>query len=143
MVTAQAYCTFRVGTLLVGIDVARVQEVLHDTELTPVPLADDSVLGLLNLRGEIVTAIDARRRLGLDARPPEVRAAHVLVRCESEVVSLVVDAEDEVVEVDGAADEVPETLGSAIRALVTGIHQLDTGLLLVLDPDRTLLVTAA
>ena len=64
------YCTFRVGGLLVGVDVERVQEVLHDPELTPVPLAHESVVGLLNLRGQIVTAIDARRRLGLTAAAP-------------------------------------------------------------------------
>jgi purine-binding chemotaxis protein CheW len=135
------YCTFRVGGLLVGVDVERVQEILHDPELTPVPLAHDSVVGLLNLRGQIVTAIDARRRLGLDSRNPEERTAHVIVRCRSEAVSLVVDVEDEVVEVE-APHDVPETFSSDIRQLVTGVHELDSRLLLVLDADRTLSVTA-
>ncbi len=135
------YCTFRVGGLLVGVDVERVQEILHDPELTPVPLAHDSVVGLLNLRGQIVTAIDARRRLGLDNRNPEERTAHVIVRCRSEAVSLVVDVEDEVVEVE-APHDVPETFSSDIRQLVTGVHELDSRLLLVLDADRTLSVTA-
>lgn len=135
------YCTFRVGGLLVGVDVERVQEILHDPELTPVPLAHDSVVGLLNLRGQIVTAIDARRRLGLDRRNPEERTAHVIVRCQSEAVSLVVDVEDEVVEVE-APHDVPETFSSDIRELVTGVHELDSHLLLVLDADRTLSVTA-
>ncbi len=135
------YCTFRVGGLLVGVDGERVQEILHDPELTPVPLAHDSVVGLLNLRGQIVTAIDARRRLGLDNRNPEERTAHVIVRCRSEAVSLVVDVEDEVVEVE-APHDVPETFSSDIRQLVTGVHELDSRLLLVLDADRTLSVTA-
>jgi len=137
------YCTFRVGGLLVGIEVERVQEVLHDPELTPVPLAHDSVMGLINLRGQIVTAIDARRRLGQNERGAEEATAHVIVRCDAEAVSLVVDIEDEVVDVTSqAVDEVPESLSSGIRDLITGIHQLDTGLLLLLDADRTLSVTA-
>lgn len=138
------FCTFRVGGLLVGVDIERVQEVLHDPHLTPVPLAEESVLGLLNLRGQVVTAIDARRRLGLEERGLEEEAAHVIVRGQAEAVSLVVDIEDEVVEVDAqSVDEVPESLSSAVRDLLSGIHQLDTGLLLVLDVDRTLSVTAA
>lgn len=135
------YCTFRVDGLLVGVDVDRVQEVLHEPEVTPVPLAHESVAGLLNLRGQIVTAIDARRRLGLSERNPEERVAHVILRCQSEAVSLIVDVEDEVVDVNHeAADDVPETLGGAVRDLLTGIHQLDKGLLLVLDADKTLSV---
>jgi purine-binding chemotaxis protein CheW len=138
------FCTFRVGGLLVGVDIERVQEVLHDPHLTPVPLAEDSVLGLLNLRGQIVTAIDTRRRLGLEERGPEAGATHVIVRGHAEAVSLVVDVEDEVVEVDAqSVDDVPESLSSTVRDLLSGIHQLDAGLLLVLDIDRTLSVTAA
>jgi purine-binding chemotaxis protein CheW len=140
---AAAYCTFQVSGLLVGVDVERVQEVLDQPDVTPVPLADESVLGLLNLRGQIVTAIDARRRLGLSQRGPEDGSAHVIVRCQSEAVSLVVDGGGEVVDVDVQdADDVPETLGTAIRDLVTSIHQLDDGLLLVLDADRVLSLTA-
>lgn len=135
------YCTFRVGGLLIGVDVERVQEVLYDPDMTTVPLADDSVLGLFNLRGQIITAIDARRRLGLADREPDDRATHVIVRCASEAVSLVVDREDEVVDVDDP-EAVPETFSNEIRNLLTGIHQLDAGLLLVLDADRTLSVGA-
>lgn len=138
-----AYCTFRVGELLIGVDVERVQEVLYDPELTPVPLAHPGVVGLLNLRGQIVAALDARRRLGLPERSPGASATHVIVRCQSEAVSLVVDADDEVVDVDvEAVDDVPESLSAHISELFTGIHQLDTGLVLLLDADRALSVVA-
>ena len=137
--TRHVYCTFRVGGLLLGIDVERVQEVIHGPKVTSVPLADESVLGLVNLRGQIITAIDARRRLRLNDRDADEGSTHVIVRCHSEPVSLVVDSEGDVVHVEtDAADEVPETVGSAIRDLLTGIHQVDDRLLLVLDPDRTL-----
>lgn len=137
------YCTFRVGELLVGVDVDCVQEVLYDPEVTPVPLAHASVVGLVNLRGQIVAAVDARRRLGLAERDPEAGSAHVIVRSRSEAVSLVVDADDEVVDVDmDAVDDVPESMSTSVRELVTGIHQLDVGLLLLLDAERALSVGA-
>jgi purine-binding chemotaxis protein CheW len=140
---ARRYCTFGVGELLLGIDVDRVQEVLRDQEITPVPLADPSVLGLLNLRGQIVTAIDARHRLGLAERPAGQSVAHVIVRCADEAVSLAVDIEDEVVAVDDDAYEhVPETLSQSIGSLLTGVYKLDAALLLVLEVDLAVSVVA-
>jgi purine-binding chemotaxis protein CheW len=130
-----------VDGLLIGIDVERVQEVLRDQEVTPVPLAHGSVLGLLNLRGSIVTAIDARHRLGLTQRMPDQPVAHVIVRCSDEAVSLAVDVEGEVVEVDDAAYEpVPETLSKSLRSNIRGIYKLDGTLLLALDADLALSV---
>ena len=137
------YCTFGVSGLLIGIDVERVQEVLRDQEITPVPLADPSVLGLLNLRGQIVTAIDARHRLGLAERTPGQSVAHVIVRSADEAVSLAVDVEDEVVAVDDeACEHVPATLSQTIGSMLAGIYKLDTALLLVLDTDLAVSVAA-
>jgi len=139
------YCTFEVGGLLIGIDIDNVQEVLRGQEITSVPLAHPSVLGLVNLRGQIVTAIDARRRLGLPDRGPEDGGTHVIIRSDGEAVSLIVDAEGEVVDVESdAMEHVPETLGSEIRDLLTAIYELDeSSLLLVLEADRVLSVTAS
>jgi purine-binding chemotaxis protein CheW len=137
------YCTFDVGGLLVGIEVERVQEVLRDQGITPVPLADPSVLGLLNLRGQIVTAVDVRHRFGLAERTPGQSVAHVIVRCADEAVSLAVDVEDEVVAVDDDAYEhVPETISQSIASLLTGVYKLDAALLLVLDTDLAVSVAA-
>jgi purine-binding chemotaxis protein CheW len=135
----QRYCTFAVGELRLGIEAERVREILLEQELTPVPRAHPSVLGLLNLRGRIVTAIDARHRLGLPTRDPGEGIAHVITWGEGEAVSLVVDAEREVVEVDTETrQQVPETVRPEIRGLVTTVYEVDAGdLLLVLDPDRT------
>jgi purine-binding chemotaxis protein CheW len=142
--TPQHFCTFAVGELLVGVEVERVREILGDQELTPVPLAHPSVLGLLSLRGEIVTAIDARRRLGLKEPAPDRDVAHVILWSEGDAVSLVVDAERDVVELDTATVEVvPETVRAEIRNLLTGIYRLESGaLMLVLDPDLTVSLTA-
>jgi purine-binding chemotaxis protein CheW len=138
------YCSFTVGELLVGIEVERVREILTDQEVTPVPLASTSVLGLLNLRGELMTVVDARRRFGLSERDRGAPAAHVIVLTEGEALSLVVDAENEVVEVDPAsAQDVPETVRSELRMLLSEIYELPNGsLLLALDPDRALSLIA-
>ena len=136
------YCTFAVGELLVGIEVERVSEVLLDPDVTPVPHAGDGVLGLLNRRGEIVTVLDARRRLGLESAGsvPVTDSAHVIVGLDGETVSLVVDAEGDVVEVDPARlTPVPETVRPELRRVLAGIHELPGGqLMAVLDADRGL-----
>jgi purine-binding chemotaxis protein CheW len=142
-VSDERYCLVHVGDLLLGVEVGRVQEVLGDVPVTPVPLADASVTGLLNLRGRIVTAVDARTRLGLPSREEGQSVANVVMTAGGETVSLVVDAEEDVVDVDGLCrEQVPETVSSTIRAFVTGCYQLDERLLLVLDADRALTLTA-
>jgi purine-binding chemotaxis protein CheW len=134
------YCTFAVGPLLIGLEAERVREILFDQELTPVPLAPPSVAGILNLRGEIMTAIDARRRLGLaeDGDDGEAASVHAIITTEGEAVSLIVDAEREVVELDpDTAQHAPETIRAELRKVVEAIYELGGTLLLALDADRT------
>lgn len=130
-------CTFHVGELLLGVDVGIVQEVLGEQPMTPVPLADPSVRGLLNLRGQIVTAIDARRRLGLRARRGDHSMTNVVIRTAHEPMSLVVDTEGEVVDVaDSDIEPLPENVDETIRTFVTGSCKLEQSLLLMLDAER-------
>ncbi len=135
------FCTFHVGGLLLGVEVQMVQEVLGEEPMTRVPLADPWVSGLLNLRGQIVTAIDARRRLGLPPRTPGDRTANIVLRTPDGSVSLVVDREGDVV--DLAMNEIeplPENVSPAIRAVVTGTCRVEESLLLMLDVERTLTI---
>ena len=143
-VAGKQYCSFTVGELMVGIEATRVREILNDQDVTPVPLAPTSVLGLLNLRGELMTVVDARQRLGLSKRDPDQPTSHVIVSTEGEALSLVVDAENEIIDVDPAtAQVVPETVRSEVRMLLSAIYELADGtLLLVLDPDRALSLIA-
>ena len=85
------FCTFHVGQLYLGVEVLQVQEVLKAQQMTPVPLSDDTVRGLMNLRGQIVTAFDLRRRLGLGDRTDGIPAMNVVVRTPEGPVSLLVD----------------------------------------------------
>lgn len=136
---SRQYSTFDVAGLYFGIDVLQVQEVLRCQEMTPVPLAPAVIEGLINLRGQIVTAVDMRRRLGLAPRAGGETAMNVVVRTEEGAVSLLVDEIGDVVEVDSASFErPPENLDPAIRDLVRGIHKLKDRLLLVLDTGQTL-----
>ncbi|MGC8628216.1 MAG: chemotaxis protein CheW [Acidimicrobiales bacterium] len=129
------FCTFWLGGLLVGIDARQVQEVLRHDRMTEVPLAPPEVRGLINLRGQIVTAIDLRHQLGLEGR--EGLGASVVVKAGEEVVSLLVDEVGEVV--SPALDDfepVPEGVPVRVREIVGGTYKLPGKLLLVLDVHK-------
>jgi len=133
------YSTFDVAGFYFGIDVLQVQEVLRYQEMTPVPLAPAVIEGLINLRGQIVTALDMRRCLSLPPRSEGETAMNVVVRTEGGVVSLLVDEIGDVVEVESSSFErPPENIDPAIRNLVQGVHKLKGRLLLVLDIEQTL-----
>src|SRR5438093_3609379 len=94
------YTSCVVGNQLVGISVDAVQEVTSVTDLTPVPLASPLISGLLNLRGEIITAIDLRRCLQMSDRSADQRPVNLILRTDEGCVSLLVDQVGEVLEVD-------------------------------------------
>jgi len=135
--TARQFSTFSLGGLLLGVEVLQVQEVIRYQAMTQVPLAPVEIRGLINLRGQIVTAVDLRRRLGLDDRGTDAQPMNVVVRTADGVVSLLVDEIGDVVEVgDDAYEAAPATLTGPVRELVTGVYKLDDRLLLVLDVER-------
>lgn len=139
MSETRQYVSCTVGDLLIGLRVDVVREVTSGSDLTPVPLASPLVSGLLNLRGEIVTAIDLRRCLQLADRPAGERAVNLILRSEDSSVSLLVDQVGDVLEVgDDQIQPPPRTLTGAARDLITGIHKLDGRLLLMLDTDGVL-----
>ncbi len=140
--TTALYATFTVHDRFLGVPVERVQEVLRAQPLTPVPLAHEHIGGLLNLRGQIVTALDLRARLGLPARDPAAPSANVVVTTEDGPLSLVVDALGDVLTVDDDAFEPPpDTVPAATRHLIKGTFKLDDALLLNLDLDATVALT--
>ena len=136
------HCTFHLGDLYLGVEVTQVQEVIRHQATTPVPLAPDVIGGLMNLRGEIVTTIDLRRRLDLPPLEDGSDPMHVVIRSDDGVVSLLVDGIGDVIEVDDDVFEpAPPTLPSSTRDLIIGVYKLDGRLLLVLDCDRVLDLT--
>ena len=144
MVGAKEFCTFRLQELLFGIEVEKVQEVLRHHVMTPVPLAPSVFSGLINLRGQIVTAVDLRLRLGLEPRAADAPPMNMVVRCEDGVVSLLVDEIGDVVEVKQEQFEpCPDTLQGEARLLIEGVYKLTGRLLHVLSLERAIRVQTA
>jgi purine-binding chemotaxis protein CheW len=136
--TSKQYCTFFLNGLFFGVEVLNVQEVLRYQQMTHVPLAPATVQGLINLRGQIVTAIDLRHRLELPARVSGELPMNVVVRSEDGAISLLVDEIGDVVEIeDDVFEAPPETLRGVARDLIKGVYKLKERLLLVLDTERT------
>jgi len=143
MPDATQYCTFRVDTLYLGIDVHKVQEVMRRLDTTPVPLAHAAIVGMINLRGQIVTAIDLRQRIGLAPRPVDQEPMNVVMRTDDGAVSLIVDEIGDVIAVaEDLFERIPDTLQGPIRDLVRGVYKLDGQLLLILDSAKAALSDA-
>jgi purine-binding chemotaxis protein CheW len=135
----QQFCTFFLENLYFGIAVEQVQEVIRFQEMTRVPLAPKVIEGLINLRGQIVTAIDLRRRLGMPERGAEEVPMNVVVRSSGGAVSLLVDMIGDVVEVqEGNREAVPPTVRGAARELIQGACKLEGKLLLILNTERAI-----
>ena len=138
MAQNRQYCTFYLGDLFFGVEVENVQEVFKYQEMTRVPLAHSVVRGLINLRGQIITAIDLRARLGMDELPDGKLPMNVVVRTEEGVVSLLVDKIAEVLEVsEDNFERPPDTIDEITRELVIGVYKLENKLLLTLDTEKT------
>jgi purine-binding chemotaxis protein CheW len=138
MTNTKQFCTFFVNGLFFGVEVLKVQEVIRYQGMTRVPLAPPMIQGLINLRGQIVTAIDLRRRLELAAREGDQLPMNVVVRTDDGAVSLLVDEIGDVVEIqDDIYERPPETLKGVARELVQGVYKLKEQLLLILDTEKT------
>jgi purine-binding chemotaxis protein CheW len=132
------YVTASVDGQLFGIPVLSVQDVLGPQALARIPLAPKEVAGALNLRGRIVTAIDLRRRLGLEAADKETSMS-VVVDYHGELYSLLIDEVGEVLSVPASAyEQNPATLNPHWREVSGGIYRLDGVLMVILEVDRLL-----
>jgi purine-binding chemotaxis protein CheW len=137
MAQISQFCTFYLDSLMFGVELKSVQEVIRSLEMTKVPLAPAVVSGLINLRGQIVTAVDLRRSLELEPAPPGQLAMNVVVRSEDGAVSLLVDEIGDVLEVDESTFELPpEPLRGGVRSMILGVHKLNDRLMLVLDTEK-------
>ena len=131
------FCTFYLDDLLVGIDVLKVQEIILPQEITDIPMAPFAIRGLINLRGQVVTAIDMRKWLGFDPLASEENTMNVVIRAEDDTVSFLVDSIGDVLEPTEDSFELPPaTLEEKIRELMTGVYKLKDDFLLVLDTDK-------
>jgi purine-binding chemotaxis protein CheW len=131
------FCTLFLDGACYGIEVTRVQEIIRYQRLTRVPLAPGVIAGLMNLRGQIVTAVDLRRRLSLPERGGDALPTNVVINSEVGVVSLLVDEVGDVLQVDiDSFEPPPQTLRRPARDLVRGAYKLKDRLLLVLNTEQ-------
>ena len=130
------FCTFRLDEMLLGIDVLNVQEIILPQEITDIPMAPYAIRGLINLRGQVVTAIDLRKWLGFPPLPSEEDTMNVVIQTEEDTVSFLVDSIGDVLEPEEEAFELPPaTLDDKIKELLLGVYKLEQDFLLVLDTD--------
>ena len=137
-------CTFALDDLLIGVEVQQIQEVIRFQTMTPVPLAPPVVAGLINLRGQIVTATDLRLQLGMAPTDLEQRPMNIIIRDDQSMVSLLVDDFGDVIEVDiDDMEPPPDTLPEPLRDLLQGVYKLPEALLLVVNPPQLISTSAA
>ena len=127
------FATFTLADHVFGVEVESVQEVIRYQPMTRVPLAPGAVSGLINLRGQVITALDLRTRLGLPSRAEDVQPMNVVVRTDDGAVSLLVDRIGDVIELDDEIEPLPDTITGPRRDLVLGTLKLEDRLMLALD----------
>ena len=129
--------TFTLGGRWYGVDVSAVQEVLRGLPRTRIPLAPPALAGLINLRGQVLTAVDLRAQLGLPPREDGTEPMLVVTHVDGEPVALLVDSIGAVVDVEPEQFEPPpDTLVGPTRELILGAYKLTDHLLLSLDVDK-------
>ncbi|MFC3909602.1 chemotaxis protein CheW [Legionella dresdenensis] len=137
MTAERKICTFYVHNFFFGIDVFKIQEVIRFQEMTHVPLASDVISGLINMRGQIVTAIDMRKRL--DFPPAEEKPTNIIVRTDDSLISLLVDGIGDVIDIpEDKFESPPENVKSSFQQFLKEVCQLDKQLLLILDIEQLL-----
>lgn len=128
------FVSFWIGNQLLGVPVNIVQEVLNPQDIARTPRARREIAGLLNLRGQIVTAVNLRRRMGLADLSADRSSMNVVVRHAGESFSLLVDDVGEVIDVSNQVmDPVPSTLELSWRSVTNGIYRLEERLLVVVN----------
>ncbi len=133
------WVTYRLGDELYGINVMQVQEVLRVSEIAPVPGAPEYVLGIVNLRGNVVSVIDTRTRFGLPAREVDDASRVVIIEAQDQVVGLLVDSVAEVVYLRASEiDSAPDVGNDESSKYIQGVATRDDELLILVDIDKLL-----
>ena len=133
------WVTFRLDNEKYGIRVMQVQEVLRMTEIAPVPGAPDYVIGIINLRGNVVTVIDSRKRFGLSEAEADDSTRIVIIEAEKHVVGILVDSVAEVVDLRTTEiDAAPNVGNDDSSKYIQGVSSRDKELLILVDVNKLL-----
>ncbi len=133
------WVTFRLEDETYGINVMQVQEVLRISEIAPVPGAPDYVLGIINLRGNVVTVIDTRKRFGLPPGELDDHSRIVIIETQSQIFGILVDSVAEVVELRRSDIDLAPAVGNEESArYIQGVATVDDVLLILVDLNKLL-----
>lgn len=133
------WVTFRLQEETYGINVMQVQEVLRYTEIAPVPGSPDYVLGIINLRGNVVTVIDTRARFGLPASEVSDNTRIVIIEAEKQVIGILVDSVAEVVYLKQSEIDTAPNVGTDESArFIQGVANREGELLILVDLNKLL-----
>ncbi len=133
------WVTFRLAGETYGINVMQVQEVLRYSEVAPVPGAPPYVLGIINLRGNVVTVIDTRHRFGLPAADVSDQTRIVIIETDAHVIGILVDAVAEVVYLQQSEIDTAPNVGNEESArFIQGVCNKNNELLILVELDKLL-----
>ena len=131
--------SFYVGEALCGMDILKVQEINKLIEMTRVPQAPEYVLGILNLRGEIVTIIDLGKKLGLKSTELNHKTRNIIVNSNGEHIGLMVEQISDVIQVEWEKVEPPPAnIGDVQGKYFTGVFKTADRLIGILDVEKVL-----
>lgn len=134
--------TFQLGREEYGVEIASVQEIIRASDITPVPGAQAHVRGVINLRGKIIPVVDLRKRFAL----PDISACDdmriIVIELGQKRIGMLVDSVSQVIKVPtGVVEELPEEATSVDANFIKGVGKLDSRLIIILDLNRSLLLT--
>ncbi len=135
------WVTFRLADEVYGINVMQVQEVLRLSEIAPVPGAPAYVMGIINLRGNVVTVIDTRQRFGLPAQEADDSTRIVIIEVNGQVIGILVDSVAEVVNLSSSEIETTPNLGNEDNAnskYIQGVYSRGDKILILVDVNKFL-----
>ncbi len=133
------WVTYHLGDEHYGIAVMQVQEVLRVTEITPVPGAPEYVLGIINLRGNVVTVLDTRKRFGMPSKELDDASRIIIIEAGEQVVGLLVDSVAEVVYLRASEIESAPNIGNEDSSrYIQGVHSSEGNLLIMIDVNKLL-----
>lgn len=131
------WVTFQLADEIYGINVMQVQEVLRLTEIAPVPGAPPAVMGIINLRGNVVTVIDTRELFNLPANALTEQTRIMIVDCNKVTVGLLVDSVAEVVNIDNSEIDAAPSVGSDDNSrYIQGVYNMNGEILILVDLDK-------
>ena len=133
------WVTFRLDGETYGINVMQVQEVLRMTEIAPVPGAPDYVIGIINLRGNVVTVIETRKRFGLMPTEADDSTRIVIIESDNNIVGILVDSVAEVVNLRGSQIETAPNVGNDESSkYIQGVFSREEDILILVDLNKFL-----